>query len=141
MVPPPQPVSPALVIGQVAPVPLTPAGTDRIEERAALAAVDELAIASQQIDLRLYDQAIETLRRSADSSQGRQAVEALFLTASIHETRGDIANAMSTYVEISTRFPDDPRAPDAQLKLAQTVLKSKRADRERDALRTLNSLV
>jgi serine/threonine protein kinase len=140
-VPPPQPVSPSMIIGQVAPVPLPPAGNDRNEERPASAAVDELAVARQQIDLRLYDQAIETLRRSADSSQEPQAIASLFLTASIHETRGDIANAMSTYVEIATRFPDDPRAPEAQVKLAQAVLKSKRADRERDALRTLNSLV
>jgi serine/threonine protein kinase len=146
---PPQPVLPAMVIGQVAPVPLPPAKpvppppakSDRNEGRPASPAVDELAIARNQIDLRLYEQAIETLRRSADSSQGRQAIASLFLTASIHETRGDIANAMSTYVEIATRFPDDPRAPEAQVKLAQAVLKSKRAEKERDALRTLNSLV
>jgi serine/threonine protein kinase/tetratricopeptide (TPR) repeat protein len=148
-VPPPQPVLPAMVIGQVAPVlltpakpvPPTPARNDRNEGRPASPAVDELAIARNQIDLRLYDQAIETLRRSADSSQGRQAIDSLFLTASIHETRGDIDNAMSTYVEIATRFAGDPRAPEAQVKLAQAVLKSKRAEKERDALRTLNSLV
>jgi TolA-binding protein len=138
-----------MVIGQVAPVlltpakpvPPTPARNDRNEGRPASPAVDELAIARNQIDLRLYDQAIETLRRSADSSQGRQAIDSLFLTASIHETRGDIDNAMSTYVEIATRFAGDPRAPEAQVKLAQAVLKSKRAEKERDALRTLNSLV
>jgi serine/threonine protein kinase/outer membrane protein assembly factor BamD (BamD/ComL family) len=148
-VPPPKLVSPAMVIEQAAPVPatpakpvpLTPARNDGNEARPASPAVDELAIARNQVDLRLYDQAIETLRRSADSSQGRQAIDSLFLTASIHETRGDIANAMSTYVEIATRFPGDPRAPEAQVKLAQAVLKSKRAEKERDALRTLNSLV
>jgi len=138
------PALPPMVIGQVAPVSpaiLPRAENDRNERRPVSPAVDELAIARQQIDLRLYDQAIETLKRSADSSQGRQAIASLFLTASIHETRGDIANAMSTYVEIATRFPDDPRAPEAQVKLAQAVLKSKRADKERDALRTLNSVV
>ena len=142
-VPPPQQVLPGMFIGQVAPLPLPRTENDRTERRTPPPppAVDELAIARQQIDLRLYDQAIETLRRSADSSQGRQAIASLFLTASIHETRGDIANAMSTYVEIATRFPDDPRAPEAQVKLAQTMLKSKRADRERDALRTLNAVI
>jgi serine/threonine protein kinase/outer membrane protein assembly factor BamD (BamD/ComL family) len=140
----PPPVLPPMVIGQVAPASpaiLPRAENDRNERRPVSPAVDELAIARQQIDLRLYDQAIETLKRSADSSQGRQAIASLFLTASIHETRGDIANAMSTYVEIATRFPDDPRAPEAQVKLAQTMLKSKRADRERDALRTLNAVI
>jgi serine/threonine protein kinase/outer membrane protein assembly factor BamD (BamD/ComL family) len=140
-VPPPRPVSPAMVSAQVVPVPPTPARNDRNEGQPASPAVDELAIARNQIDLRLYDQAIETLRRSAESSQGRQAIASLFLTASIHETRGDIADAMSTYVEIATRFPDDPRAPEAQVKLAQAVLKSRRPDKERDALRTLNTVV
>jgi outer membrane protein assembly factor BamD (BamD/ComL family) len=120
---------------------LTRAENDRSERRPASPVVDQLAIARQQIDLRLYDQAIETLRRSADASQGQQAIAALFLTASVHEMRGDNANAMSTYVEIATRFPDDSRAPEAQLKLVQAMLRSKRPNKEQDALRTLNVLV
>jgi TolA-binding protein len=87
-------------------------------------AVDELAVARRQFDLRLYDQAIATLRRSAYSDNGRSAVEALFLIASIHEERSDVADAMSTYVEIATRFPADTRAPEALLKLAQATLKA-----------------
>ena len=48
---------------------------------------------------------------------------------------------MSTYVEIATRFPDDTRAPEALLKLAQATLKSRRAHNQQDVLRTLDTLV
>ena len=113
-------------------------GSERLPSAAA---VDELSVARKQIDLRLYDQAIATLRRAAYSEKGRQAVEALFLTASVHERRNDVADAMSTYVEIATRFPGDTRAPEALLKLAQATLKSRRAHNQQDVLRTLDTLV
>ncbi len=134
---PPAPV----VIGQGLPAASTRPGTVRNERAPSSPAVDELAVARQQIDLRLYDQAIVTLKRSAYSEKGRPAVEALFLTASIHETRGNVADAMSTYIEIATRFPGDTRAPEALLKLAQATSKSRRAHDERDVLRTLDTLV
>ena len=126
---------------QTAPTPSTRAAGGRSERLPSPMAVDELSVARKQIDLRLYDQAIATLRRAAYSEKGRQAVEALFLTASVHETRNDVADAMSTYVEIATRFPDDTRAPEALLKLAQATLKSRRAHNQQDVLRTLDTLV
>jgi serine/threonine protein kinase/TolA-binding protein len=143
------PLGPVARLAPAAPVIIprgAPAATvhrekDRNERPPSAPAVDELAVAGKQIDLRLYDQAIVTLRRVADSEKGRQAVEALFLTASIHETRNDIADAMSTYVEIAARFPGDTRAPEALLKLAQATLKSRRAHNERDVVRTLDTLV
>jgi TolA-binding protein len=133
--------APAVIIGQGGPATSTRSGTARNERLPSAPAVDELAVARKQIDLRLYDQAIVTLRRSAYSGEGRPAVEALFLTASIHETRGDVADAMSTYIEIATRFPADTRAPEALLKLAQATLTSRRAYNQHDALRTLDTLV
>jgi serine/threonine protein kinase/outer membrane protein assembly factor BamD (BamD/ComL family) len=145
-VPPTQPraaLVPAapIIKPQGGPPTSTRAGSSGNERSPSLPAVDELAVARQQIDLRLYDQAIATLRRAAYSEKGRQAVEALFLTASIHETRNDIVDAMSTYVEIATRFPGDTRAPEALLKLAQATLKSRRDHNHRDVLRTLDTLV
>ena len=98
-------------------------------------------IARRQIDLRLYDQAIETLRKVADGNNGRQALDAAFLIASVHETRGDAANAMSTYIAIATRFPKDPRAPEALTRLAQSTLTSRRPHSERDAIGTLSAVV
>jgi TolA-binding protein len=144
--PPQRPVARLAPAAPIVKSPRRPAAaparpTGRSERLPEPPAVDELAVARQQIGLRLYDQAIVTLRRSADSDKGRQAVEALFLTASIHETRGDVADAMSTYVEIATRFPGDTRAPEALLKLAQATVKSKRAHNQHDVLRTLATLV
>ncbi len=112
-----------------------------IKRPASPPATDRFVTARQQIDLRLYDQAIETLRKIADAPDRTQAIDASFLIASVHETRDDIPNAMSTYVEIASRFPGDARAPEALARLAQTLLKSRRPDKDRDALRTLDALV
>ena len=102
---------------------------------------DQFLIARQQIDLKLYDQAIESLRKVAQGSDHQNAIEASFLTASIHDARGDAANAMSTYIEIAHRFPDDPRAAEALISLAEATMKSKRRDKEADARRTLTEVV
>jgi TolA-binding protein len=102
---------------------------------------DQFLIARQQINLKLYDQAIESLRKIVQGGDRQKAIEASFLTASIHDTRGDAPNAMSTYVEIAHRFADDPRAAEALVKLAEATLKSKRRDKEPDARRTLTEVV
>jgi serine/threonine protein kinase/outer membrane protein assembly factor BamD (BamD/ComL family) len=102
---------------------------------------DQLAIARQQEDLKLYPQAINTLRTIASGHDRKRAIEASFQIASIQELQGDVAGAMSTYIEIATRFAGDARAPEALAKLAQVTLTSKRRDSERDALRTIETLV
>jgi TolA-binding protein len=102
---------------------------------------DQFLIARQQIDLRLYDQAIESLRKVADGGDRQKAIDASFLTASIHDARGDTPNAMSTYIEIAHRFPEDSRAAEALVRLAEATLKSKRRDKEPDARKTLTEVV
>jgi TolA-binding protein len=102
---------------------------------------DQFLIARQQIDLRLYDQAIESLRKVAEGGDRQKAIEASFLTASIHDARGDTPNAMSTYIEIAHRFPEDSRAAEALVRLAEATLKSKRRDKEPDARKTLTEVV
>ena len=104
-------------------------------------ATDQLLVGRQQIALRLYDQAIQSLRKVADGPDRQQAIDAAFLIASVHETRGDVANAMGAYVEIATRFPEDPRAAEALLRLAGSTLKSKRRDGAQEAARVLTQLV
>jgi TolA-binding protein len=108
---------------------------------AATPVASEFLVARQQIDLKLYDQAIDTLQKVAQSGRRPQAIDAAFLIASVHDTRGDAANAMSTYIEIANRFPDDARAPEALTRLAEWTLKSKRRDKDLDARRTLTDLV
>jgi TolA-binding protein len=102
---------------------------------------DYFLIGRQQIELKLYDQAIDSLRKVAQGSQRQKAIDASFLIASVHDTRGDTANAMSTYIEIANRFPADPRAAEALVRLARSTLVSKRPDKDQDARRTLNELV
>ena len=104
-------------------------------------AADYLLIAKQQIDLKLYDQAIDSLRKVAQGTERQRAIEASFLIASIHDPRSAAANAMSTYIEIASRFRDDPRAAEALFKLSESMLKSKGRDRELDARRTLTGIV
>ena len=48
---------------------------------------------------------------------------------------------MSTYIEIANRFPEDPRAPEALVRLAESTLTSKGRDKDQDARRTLTELV
>jgi TolA-binding protein/predicted Ser/Thr protein kinase len=105
------------------------------------AASDPLLVARQQIELKLFDQAIETLRPVGEGPDRRQAIDASFLIAAIHTTRGDTANAMGKYVEIANRFADDPRAAEALFRLAQSTMTSKRRDREREASQILSDLV
>jgi len=101
----------------------------------------DLRIARQKIELKLYDQALETLRRITGSDANpRHAVDAYFLIASIHDARGRIADAMSTYLEIASRFPDDARAPEARYEMAESILKSKRPDRDAEARRMLTDV-
>jgi tRNA A-37 threonylcarbamoyl transferase component Bud32/outer membrane protein assembly factor BamD (BamD/ComL family) len=103
--------------------------------------IDPIVVAQRQIDLRLYDQAVETLRPIARDSHARRAVDAAFMIASIANQRGDTANTMSAYLEIATRFPDHPRAPEALYQLAQSTVRSKRQNKELDAREILTQLV
>jgi serine/threonine protein kinase len=121
----------------VASRPAPPAANDPPPSPAA----DQFQIARQQIDLKLYDQAIDGLRKVAQGSHREKAIDASFLLASVHRTRGDMANAMSTYIEIANRFPEDPRAAEALMGLAESTLTSKSRDKEQDARRTLTELV
>jgi len=124
-----------------------PAARPVIDTRVATPALDaaadtDLRIARQKVDLKLYDQALETLRHvtSGDADQ-RHAVDAYFLIASIHDARGRIEDAISTYLEIASRYPKDPRAPEARYEMAEAMVRSKRPDRDAEARQMLSDLV
>ena len=125
--------------------PAPPASEKRlanaIDTRDAAADTD-LRIARQKIDIKLFDQALETLHRIVGGDAGqRHAVDAYFLIASIHDARSRIEDAMSTYLEIASRYPDDARAPEARYEMAEAMLKSKRPDRDAEARRMLTDVV
>ena len=86
------------------------------------------------MDLELYDQALETLRDVIKSDGSAASVEAAYLlTASVHEKRGNRDDAIVTYLEMATHFPDSPRAAEARFRMADTMLKSRRRGREEEA--------
>jgi len=70
----------------------------------------------------------------------RHAVDAYFLIASIHDASGRIEDAMSTYLEIASRYPEDARAPEARYEMAESMLKSKRPDRDAEARRIMTDV-
>lgn len=135
------PAGPELPPARPAPAVIPPRVETTVADASIPAGPDQFLIARQQIDLRLYDQAIESLRKVAEGGDRQKAIEASFLTASIHDARGDTPNAMSTYIEIAHRFPEDSRAAEALVRLAEATLKSKRRDKEPDARKTLTEVV
>jgi serine/threonine protein kinase len=104
----------------------TPAGTSWADQ--------ELRIAKTKFDLKLYDQAVDTLHdlvvREPDNPT---SVEAYFLMAAVRQQQARVEDAMSTYLEIVDRYPDDVRAPEALFHLGEQMLRSKRPNREADA--------
>jgi len=48
---------------------------------------------------------------------------------------------MSTYLEIASRYPKDARAAEAKYEMAESMLKSKRPDRDAEARRMLTDVV
>jgi TolA-binding protein/tRNA A-37 threonylcarbamoyl transferase component Bud32 len=112
-----------------------------VEERSRALGQEELRGARQKIDLKLYDQALETLRRVAGGTDGREALEAFFLIASVHETRGMTDDAIGAYLDIANRYADSTRAPEALFRMAEATIASKRVDRDAEARQTLTDLV
>jgi TolA-binding protein len=96
-------------------------------------AEQEMQIARKKIDLGLYDQALVTLR---DVEARHPNAAAYFLIASIQETQGRLEDALATYLDIASRFPNHARAPEAMFRMAQCILRSRRPSRTIDA-RTL----
>ena len=131
---------PALPMPAPAPDAARPAPAPPPEANAARSTPrpnDHLLVATRQIELKLYDQALDTLRRAAQGADQHAAVEASFLMASVYDSLGEKANAMGAYVEVASRFPASPRAAEALVRLAESTLKSKGRDGEAAARQTL----
>jgi TolA-binding protein/predicted Ser/Thr protein kinase len=134
-------VAPTLGDGSAAGKPTGPEATPGTPAVEPTAAHEELAIARQKIALGLYDQALDSLHRTVDAAAGSgEAIDALFLIASVHETRGEVDEAMSTYLEIAGRFPSDAHAPEALYRMALVTLSSKRQERESEARHLLSEV-
>jgi TolA-binding protein len=105
-------------------------------------AEEELRVARAKFDAKLYDQALATLHAvAAKEGVGDAATQARFLMASIYERQAKIEDAMATYLDIVNRDKDNPRAPEALFLMAQSTLRSKRPEKERESRQLLVQLV
>lgn len=97
---------------------------------------EQIAVARSKIDLELYDQAIGTLQALVAREGGTgEAFDAYLLMASVHEARGEREDAIATYLDVRARYPDHPRTPEAMLRMADLVLKSRKRGKEAEALK------
>ena len=128
--PPPEPTPPPVAEAPAAP----PAN--------AAWAEGELRVAQAKLDAKLYDQALTTLHGvAAKDSVGEAATQARFLMASIYERQSKIEDAMAAYLDIVNRDKDHPRAPEALYLMAQSTLRFKRPQKERESRQLLIQVV
>ena len=93
-----------------------------------------MRVADKQASMELYDRALETLREAIANDRTNPAVPSAYMQmASIHKRRGAMKDAIATYLEISTGYPGDGRAPEALFEMADALLKSKQDAREAQA--------
>jgi serine/threonine protein kinase/TolA-binding protein len=104
-------------------------------------AEQELGVARAKVDAKLFDQALTTLKGiTSRPGVGAIATDAYFLMASVDERQGKVEDAMATYLEIVNRFRDHPRAPEALFLMAQSTLRTHRADRDAEARRLFDQV-
>jgi TolA-binding protein len=95
---------------------------------------EQLDVARSKAQLKLYDQAVATLRDVIGKAGANTAApEAYLLMAAIQESQGKLDDALATYVEISLRYPANERAPEALFKMGQAMLRSRRHAKEAEA--------
>ena len=105
-------------------------------------AEEELRVARAKFDAKLYDQALATLHGvAAKEGVGDAATQARFLMASIYERQLKIEDAMAAYLDIVNRDKNHPRAPEALFLMAESTLRSKRPQKERESRQLLIQVV
>ncbi|HEV3216841.1 MAG TPA: protein kinase [Vicinamibacterales bacterium] len=124
------------------PIVKAPAATPAAKPAPARNSGDrELKLARSEMALKLYDQALVTLRALiAKPDVSGIATEAYFLIASIQKTQGKVEDAMATYLEISHRYRGQPQGAEALFNLGQVTLQSKRRGKETDATQAFNDV-
>jgi outer membrane protein assembly factor BamD (BamD/ComL family) len=74
-------------------------------------------------------------------SRSDEALDGYLLMASIHEIRGEREDAIAAYLDISSRYPASPRAPEALVRMADTMLQSRRRGKDEEALKIYAGVV
>jgi len=90
-----------------------------------------LTAAQAKIDAGLYDQALDDLKRTvATYATSATAPAAQLLIGETYEKQNRSEDAQAAYVELRSHYGSSAAAPDATIRLADLMLRSKRPDRE-----------
>lgn len=100
-----------------------------------------LRVIDGKIQANLFDQAKADLRALIDRSSGNPGVaDWYFKIADIEQKQNLRDAAMGTYVELAERFPNSPRASEAQFQRARLLLTSQRPNRDVEARTILGDI-
>jgi serine/threonine protein kinase/TolA-binding protein len=107
------------------------AATSSAAPPAADGAARMLTAAQAKIDAGLYEQALDDLKRTvATYASSATAPAAQLLIGQTYERQNRAEDAQAAYVELRSHYGTSAAAPDATVRLADLMLRSKRADRE-----------
>jgi serine/threonine protein kinase/TolA-binding protein len=104
-------------------------------------AAEELRVARAKFDAGLFDQALTDLQRIISThAASPSAPAAHLLMAGTFERLNRPADAAAAYVELRTRFPTSPQAPESIFSLAEVAGRSRRSTRDQESLRLYGEL-
>jgi serine/threonine protein kinase len=102
---------------------------------------DTVRVARAKFDARLYDQAVSDLQTALPRyPNSPSAPIAYLLLARTYDQQRRPEDAMASYVELRSKFSSAPEAAEATVTLADLVLRSKRENRESEAIALLNDV-
>ena len=100
---------------------------------------DTVRVARAKFDAKLYDQAVSDLTTAMPRyPTSPSAPSAYLLLARTYDQQRRLDDAMASYVELRSKFSSTPEAAEATVTLADLVLRSKRENRESEAIALLN---
>jgi len=109
-------------------------GTDELK--------DTVRVARAKFDAKLYDQAVSDLTAAVVRyPTSPSAPGAYLLLARTYDQQRRPEDAMASYVELRSKFSSAPEAAEATVTLAELVLRSKRENRESEAIGLLTEVL
>jgi serine/threonine protein kinase len=109
-------------------------GTDELK--------DTVRVARAKFDAKLYDQAVSDLTAAmVRYPASPSSPSAYLLLARTYDQQRRPEDAMASYVELRSKFASAPEAAEATVTLAELVLRSKRENRESEAIELLNDVL
>ena len=103
---------------------------------------DTVKVARAKFDAKLYDQAVSDLTAAMPRyPTSPSAPSAYLLLARTYDQQRRSEDAMASYVELRSKFAGSPEAAEATVTLSDLVIRSKRENRETEAMALLNEVM